>query len=43
MAPVSECEFTKDSNGDIEIEDFSSCGISSGYKISEDYVSIKLV
>ena len=44
VAPASECEFTEDSNGDfvIEIEDFDSCGISSVYKSSEDYVSINL-
>ena len=40
VAPVSECEFTENSGTyEIEIEDFDSCGISSVYKSSEDYVS----
>ena len=45
VASDPACEFTKDSNGDfvIEIEDFDSCGISSVYKSSEDYVSINFV
>ena len=45
VAPIQACEFHQDLNGDyvIEIEDFDSCGISSVYKSSEDYVSINLV
>ena len=44
VAPTLACEFHEVGNGDfvIEIEDFDSCGISSVYKSSEDYVSINL-
>ena len=44
VSPASECKFDKVGNAyEIEIKDFSSCGISSAYNAVEDYVSMNLV
>ena len=45
VAPDPQCLLTKSSADtfEIEVDDFNSCGISTVYKSSEDYVSVNLV